>query len=68
MRKYFFNYKVTFYFEGGGSMTVKCDEFTYTRLSGSNTRKIELTRPDRSWSVDVDKIVGITAKKLLFKI
>lgn len=63
MRKYFFRFKVTFHFEGGGSMVVKCDDCTLTKLSSSVNREVNMKGADRTWTVDVSKLVGVTVKK-----
>jgi len=62
--------KLRIVFKGGGSMIVKCKSFTMDRLTNSKSddrsRELSITDPDRVWTVDVDEIVGFTAKKVWF--
>lgn len=60
-------YKVVFILSSGQKMTVKCSSFTGTKLTSSKgSRTLELKGADRMWSVDLDEMVGYTAKWVLF--
>lgn len=54
-------YKLTLYMSGGAKVTILCNDFDISKLSGQKTRSISITEPDRVWSVDVDKIEAWTA-------
>lgn len=59
--------KVTFYLSSGQKMVVKCKKFDMTKLSGTKgNRKIDIKGADMAWTIDVDEIVGTTAKWVLF--
>jgi len=55
--------KVVFILSNGQKMTVKCKHFTMSKLSGSkNNRELKIEGADRVWSIDIDQVVGVTAK------
>ena len=59
--------KVVFILSNGQTMTVKCKKFSITRLSNSKGRReLQIDSPDRIWSIDLDEVVGVTAKWCLF--
>jgi hypothetical protein len=59
--------KVVFILSNGQTMIVKCKKFNLTKLSGSKgKRELSIEGADRIWSVDLDEVVGVTAKWCLF--
>lgn len=59
--------KVTFVFSGGGTASIKCKKWTVTKLTGSKGhRELTLTGADRNWSLDINDVVAITDKWVLF--
>lgn len=59
--------KVVFILSNGQKMTVKCKKFEMTKLTGSKGRReVIIEKPDRVWSIDIEEIVGVTAKWCLF--
>lgn len=59
--------KVVFILSNGQTMTVKCKNFTITRLTHSKgKRELTIEKADRIWYIDLDEIVGVTAKWCLF--
>ena len=59
--------KVVFILSNGQKLTVKCKKFSTTKLSGSKgKRELSIDGADRIWSVDLDEVVGVTAKWCLF--
>jgi hypothetical protein len=59
--------KVVFILSNGQTMVVKCKKFSITKLSGSKgKREVSIEGADRFWSVDLEEVVGVTAKRCLF--
>ena len=59
--------KVVFILSNGQTLTVKCKNFKMTKLTGSKgKRELNIEKADRVWSVDLDEVVGVTAKWCLF--
>ena len=59
--------KVVFILSNGQTLTVKCKKFKMSKLSGSKgNRELTIEKADRIWSVDLDEVVGVTAKWCLF--
>ena len=59
--------KVVFILSNGQTLTVKCKKFEMSKLSGSKgNRELTIEKADRIWSVDLDEVVGVTAKWCLF--
>jgi|688.fasta_scaffold00011_106 hypothetical protein len=55
--------KVVFILSNGQTLTIKCKKFSMTKLSGTKgEREISVEGADRIWSVDLDEVVGITAR------
>ena len=65
MLKYFFKNKVVFTLEGGSKFELKCDSFDMTKLSGTiGKRELTIKGADRVWSVDLDKVIAVSAKRV----
>ena len=59
--------KVVFILSNGQKLTVKCKKFSITKLSSSKgKRELLIEGADRIWSVDLDEVVGVTARRCLF--
>ena len=59
--------KVVFILSNGQTLTVKCKKFEITKLSGpKGRRELTIEKADRVWSVDLDEVVGVTARWCLF--
>ncbi len=59
--------KVVFILSNGQTMIVKCKKFSITKLSSSKgKRELSIEGADRIWSIDLDEVVGVTAKWCLF--
>ena len=59
--------KVVFILSNGQKLTVKCKNFEITKLSSSKgKRELSIENADRNWSVDLDEVVGVTARWCLF--
>lgn len=59
--------KVVFILSNGQKLTVKCKKFEITKLSGSKgKRELSIVGADRIWSIDLNEVVGVTAKWCLF--
>jgi len=59
--------KVVFFLSSGQKLVLKCKKFEMTKLSGSKGRRtVTIEKADRVWSLDLDEVVGVTAKWCLF--
>ena len=59
--------KVVFILSNGQTLTVKCKEFEMSKLTGSKgKRKLNIENADRCWTIDLDEVVGVTARWCLF--
>ena len=59
--------KVVFILSNGQKLTVKCKKFNMTKLTASKgNRELSIDGADRIWSVDIDKVVAVTARWCLF--
>ncbi|MEO7048905.1 MAG: hypothetical protein ABI091_26620 [Ferruginibacter sp.] len=58
--------KVVFILSNGQKMVVKCKKFSITKLTGTiGKRELSIENTDRLWSIDLDLVVGVTAKWVL---
>ena len=59
--------KVKLYLSSGQTMIVKFDEFSMSRLSGTKgNRTMSCKGGDRKFTIDLDEIVAVEMKKVLF--
>lgn len=58
--------KATFILKNGQKVIIKCKGFEITKLSNKENRSLSIDKADRIWSIDIDEIVAVTAKKVLF--
>jgi hypothetical protein len=59
--------KVVFILSNGQTLTVKCKKFEISKLTGSKgKRELTIEKADRVWTVDLDEVVGVTARWCLF--
>ena len=65
MLKYFFRLKVIFILENGSEFELKCTKFDMTKLTSSKgKRELTIEGADRLWSIDIDKVVAVSAKRI----
>ena len=65
MLKYFFRLKVIFILENGSKFELKCKKFDMTKLTSSQgKRELTIEGADRLWSIDIDKVVAVSAKRV----
>lgn len=59
--------KVVFILKNGQKFIVKCKSFSMSKLSqNKDNRTLRIDKADRIWSVDLDEIVAVSAKRCLF--
>lgn len=59
--------KVIFVLENGQKIVIKCKKFTMSKLSSTKgNRTLSIEDADRTWSIDLDQVVAVTARWCLF--
>jgi hypothetical protein len=60
-------YKIRLLFKGGGMLIIKCKSYKIDKLTDDkDQRSLLITNADRRWTIDLDELVGFTAKKVWF--
>lgn len=60
-------FKVMFMLSNGQKLVLKCKKFNITKLTATKgKRELSIEKPDKIYSIDLDEIVAVTAKWVLF--
>ena len=59
--------KLRIFLSSSQIVIIKCKSFEVDKLTNSKgKRELTITGADRAWSVDINEIVAITAKRVIF--
>lgn len=58
--------KVTILFKNGKTLTIKGKSVRFSKLTDNASKSLEIEEADKNWAVDLNEVVAITSKKVLF--
>ena len=58
--------KVTILFKNGKTLTIKGKSANFSKLTDVSSRTLEIESANKKWSVDLNEVIAITSKKVLF--